>query len=221
MPPTEGGWGAYANPAGPDVVRGDLPEDALADWRGDGELRPFVTPVLGEFTLLLDVGQAGKGAPATAVLEVPHGKGRYVFSQLPLAGSFASEPAARYVLANLLAYTATLPALPPPARAAVLADPDEEAFAKAFDRIGLVADLNPPSLDGYGVAVVYGSEAAARRFGRTRAAGTQALRDLIAAGGKVVLLDLQPQTVDTFSEIYDGTVEVAAGAQQHGRGPAL
>ena len=162
----------------------------------------------GDFTLLLDV--AGRAAPGTVALEVRHGKGRYVFCQLPIAHDFATEPSARYVLANLLAYSATAPPLASPVRAAVLADADEEAFTKAFDRIGLEADLNPPSLEGYGVVIVYGSEVAAHAFRRDKAARTQELRDLMDAGGKVVLLDMTPQTVDTFRAIYDGTLELAA-----------
>ena len=186
LAPAQAPWDATEGPAGTDVLRGELAPDALAGWRDTGHSveRPLRTPVRGNFTLLLDAAPGAQAPPETAALEVPQGKGRYIFSQLLIAHDFLAEPAARYALVNLLRYAATVPPHAAPVRAAVLADPQEEAFAKGFAPLGLKADVNPPSLEGCGVVIVYGSEASAQAFRPQKAARIQALREMVEAGGE-------------------------------------
>ena len=211
LAPQAASWNAWEGPAGPAVLRGELAPEALIVWRDGGRsvACPMLTPARGNFTLLLEAIGAAQELPQTAALEVPCGKGRYVFSQLLIAHAFFDEPAARYVLANLLRYAATVPPHGPAVRAAVLADPQEERFARGFTPLGLKADVNPPALDGCGVVLVYGSEASAQVFRAQKAARTQALRDMVEAGGKLVLLDLRPETLDSFRGLWDGDVELA------------
>ena len=210
LAPADGGWEASDGPECPDPVRGELAPEALRGWRDGGSvIRPFRTPVRGNFTLVLDAVPGAQGPPQTAVLELPYGKGRYLFCQLSIADGFLEEPAARYALANLLRYAATMAPHAPVARAAVLADPAEEDFARGFTPLGLKAEVNPPSLEGCGVVIVYGSEASARAFRERKAARSQALRDMVDAGAKLVLLDLRPETVDVFRSLWDGDLELA------------
>ncbi len=208
------GWNTAEGPLATDVVRGEMAPGALSDWCGRGRsvALPLRTPWRGNFTLMLDAARDGQAPRQSAVLEVPQGKGRYIFSQLLIGHDFLDEPAARYALANLLRYAATVPAHKPAGRTAVLADPDEKRFAEGFGALGLDADVNPASLAGFGVVLVYGSEASARSFRAHKGERVKALHRLIEAGGKVVLLDLRPDTVDAFSGLWDGELELAGPA---------
>jgi len=97
----------WAQPVGSHPLQGDLPEGDLGRWRPDGRSvrRAIRAPATGNFRILLDVTVSDDaGGVRAAVLEVPYGKGRFLFSQLLIAERFLEEPVARYALVNLLVH---------------------------------------------------------------------------------------------------------------------
>jgi len=208
---------AWAEPAGKQPVRGELPEAMLSLWRGDGAVvrRAFAGPTRGNFRILTDAAPAGVAdAPQAAVVEAPSGKGKLVFSQMLIGEKFLEEPVARYAFVNLLV-RALAPGEPLGAKAAVLAGPEDEAkkVAETAKLLGLDAVVNPLSVEGYDFVLVSGTEGSAERLGASGRAGKEALLGVLKEGGTVSLVGLAPGAVGTFDFLWGGAVTVAAAEE--------
>lgn len=84
-----------------------ITDEELRFWRGDHAVarNDFLKPSRGNFLPLIDAGGHG-GLLWTPLVEIPHGKGSYLLSQLCLTEKATTDPTARRLLGNLLTYTA-------------------------------------------------------------------------------------------------------------------
>ncbi len=89
------------------MLRGIEPDD-LKFWRGDHVVsrRNFRKPHRGSFVIIADAGGNG-GIRWTPLVEIKHGRGFFMLSQLALSSKLATEPAAQILLRNLFDYAAS------------------------------------------------------------------------------------------------------------------
>jgi len=207
----EGRLSVWAEPVGKEPIRGELAQPVLSVWREDGRIvrRPFLGPARGNFRILLDVVEAADGPPQAAVVEVPFGNGRLIFSQMLIGESFWQEPVARYALVNLLTH-ALMPHAGVGARAGVLAAPDEKRFRDSLSLLGLDAALSTAPGELRDVAIVSGSEESAEQLKGAGRSAQEELLALLKRGGTVLLAGLKPGAVGAFEFLWDGTLTVKA-----------
>lgn len=126
---------AFPRAADHSIVSGMSAED-LRWWRGDN----FVTagslskPSRGNFRVLVDVGSQN-GLDHAAMVEIPRGKGGFIFSQMLLVTKFSSEPMAGILLQRILDYCSHQSNHL--RYAGLVAEPDSDA-AKALSQLGLL-----------------------------------------------------------------------------------
>lgn len=119
-----------------------LPEDAFKFWAPDhvvteGEI---VRPATGAGRPLVVTGHPG-GLSHCALLELPRGRGAYVFCQMPVVERYAVEPMADVLLSRLLLYASLFEVTCGPA---VVTGADQ-AYLAALSELGLryTAEANP------------------------------------------------------------------------------
>jgi hypothetical protein len=154
---------------------------------------------------------AGRRSP---VLEIGEGSGRVLLVQLNLRDALPHEPAARRVLANLLAWTGAPAPWPRVPTLLVGADP---AFVGGMkNRLGLVATTREQpaeaELRAARLIVAKGSDAASReallRVG-------PALRAHLREGATLFLQDLDEAGARWVSQLVAGPVEIAPFRHRH------
>jgi beta-galactosidase len=89
------------------TLTGGLVGNDYQFWRGDQVVarRMIAKPVGGRFRAVVDAG-GPQGLVYVPLLEVPHGRGRYLLSQLLVGEKLGREPVAQVVLENLVRYGA-------------------------------------------------------------------------------------------------------------------
>lgn len=157
--------------------------DDVKFWRGDHLVSraDFLKPTTGAFGILVEAGGLG-GLRWSPLVEIPHGEGFYIVSQLLLTAKLQDEPVARQLLQNLFDYAASYhPA--PPAKTAVVASQDA-ALKESLAAIGVVCDdlsdgFNAAELSQYGLLIVGRDDPALGNADKLKA--------FVAAGGKVMI----------------------------------
>jgi len=161
----------------------DIESDDLKFWRGDHIVsrRNFKKPHRGNFAILADAGGNG-GIRWTPLVEIKHGRGFFMLSQLTLSSKFGTEPAAHILLRNLLDYAASYQP-DSPRRVALVASQDAElkrylaSLRVSFN--DLTKTFPDVDLSAYGTLI----------FGRNESglSHTAKINDFARSGGSVLI----------------------------------
>jgi hypothetical protein len=210
----------------PQLLEELVPAD-LGGWRGIGGpvLAPLEPPSRGNFRVLLDCpGADAADGSGVAALELFCGKGRYVLSQMRLAESFVGEPVARYALRNLVLY-ALSPWEPPNRTAGFLmaagnGEEEEGEHAGPAEWLGLPASglADPPQADL--ILIPADAESVTVLTQGLRTDLSKVLPEAVK-GRDVMLIGLEPDTVDRFSCLWEGEVTLGTAAGEDEAGPAI
>ncbi len=130
------------------ALAGLLPED-LRYWQNPSRIpltyrnAPFM-PDSPNTQVILTGGKTAfaRELDFTPLFAVPHGRGMYLVSQMEILGSLSADPAARYLLANLLAWLAA-PRPAPTGRFALKADPKTTAMLRNYANLDVSAGSDP------------------------------------------------------------------------------
>ncbi|MCX7600216.1 MAG: hypothetical protein N2512_15315 [Armatimonadetes bacterium] len=168
---------AFATQPSHYLLRG-LPDDAFKFWAPDhivtgGEL---IRPITGAGRPLVITGHPD-GVSHCALLEMPRGRGAYIFCQLPLVERYNVEPMANVLLSRLLLYATLFEETCGPA----LVSGADEKYLQVLSEVGVrhvVAEDAGAVLDREKPAVV---------ILRGGASATQQLLDWVRGGGNLVL----------------------------------
>ena len=183
-----------------------LGDQDFAYWLPDGLLSrlQFAKPAWGGFRTLLDSG--GADGVATAGLgEVRLGKGRAILCQLELVNRYGTDPGATWLMRNLLTYTATKPV--PTHLLGVISD---DATAAQVSATGAQGRRVPPEakrldLRDYQVLLV-------QDIGRLRGQEAE-VRSFVRRGGRVLLHNVSPASVEVVTALLGGPVTVTENDQ--------
>jgi hypothetical protein len=167
-----------------------LKEDDLKYWRGDGLISrfPLQKPNKGNFRSIVNSGDN------ILILEVPYGKGRFIFCQLLVGERFDEEPVAQLLLTNLIRYG--LMEKEGLKEGGIFGNP-EDRMMKLFDSIGVIGPRNPKGLDSLDLAVIFPDEDFRLREGLV-----SELTEFIQDGGRVLIFNLTPETIPLFKELF-------------------
>ena len=113
IPSFYGEWGhtiCFLRGKGHPVLMG-LEEDDLKFWGKDNVVskKMLFKPFRGNFIPLVDSARRSQnasysGLSCTPLLEMPYGKGSYLFSQLEITTKYREEPIAKVLLGNMINY---------------------------------------------------------------------------------------------------------------------
>jgi len=189
--------------AGRQTLLKGLPDDAFKFWRGDNLVarRALARPRGGGFRVFADAGSAG-GLDRVLLMEVPHGRGRFILSQLLIGEKLDSEPVAREMLARLVRYAAEPAAQRRPiglVPGRMRLDVDLRAVGALFDELA-----GPPDgtdLSRYACVLVDGTTPKLAELCR-------ALRPFVRGGGCAVLHGLDAAALDALGDVVPGELTV-------------
>ena len=190
--------GGYAHPQalGTDVFR-DLGRDDLIDWAGDHPTfkQVYFKPTQGGRSL----AQAGDKLQYSPLIEIPCGQGLMLLCQLRVGTKLAEDPAAAVLLRNLIAHCDRFE---PAARAAAVYLPEKPELAERLAATGLrmqrVTELGAAlNHDRFAVALVGASPATLQAL----AAQARQVAAFQAAGGWIMLTELEPAGLDAFNAL--------------------
>jgi hypothetical protein len=175
------------------VLQG-LREDSFRFWRGDHLVagHTIARPDQGGFRVLVDAG-GPNGLEHVLLLELLHGDGCCVMSQLPLTGKLGREPLAGLTLARLIEYAA--------------ADPDPRTTVGVVDADGSIpADLSALGVDYVDLTGrLGGADLSSRQLLMLDAASPEVaehqtrLQSFVRAGGRVLLHGADPGSIKALS----------------------
>jgi len=168
--------------------------------------RPYLPPTRGNFRVL--AGVRVKHGPAwqegVGIVEFPIGRGTVVAAQTALASDYSSEPGARVLLINLLAY---LLGEPPLLRQTFLYGQSGEALPACIAGLAPDAPSAPIDLQGVKLLMVPADWQAPRRRERAATAPPSDVARFLHSGGTVLLVDPQPLVADYLSAVLGEWVE--------------
>jgi hypothetical protein len=175
-----------------------LEEEDLKFWH-PGHLvsqRNLVKPVRGNFRAIVQAG-GRDGLKWCPLLEVLHGRGRYLLCQMEVVARFDTEPTARQLLANLVRLATS-----PPRSAArpvgLLANPGP--VSQFLDGLGLRVEMMSGrlgTLAGFGTLIVEAQGAAWEEASRH----IEQLRDFAAKGGVVWVHGIAPEGLEPLRKM--------------------
>jgi hypothetical protein len=178
----------YGHPILKGIEKDDIKWWSKDFWVGQGAFS-VVKPRVGNIRFLVDSGDP-VGLRWSPMLEIRHGKGRIVLSQLCLGGKFIEEPAARVILQNALNYFAQ--PVPHPLTAGLLA-PENSPLAAALKIMkadySLVNESNS-NLAGYQVIIADGKTLA------LSPTLVKKVKAFVETGGKLLLKSVTPESVE-------------------------
>lgn len=199
----------YVRHPGHPLLQGiDDAERDLCWWRGDHVVARSLLrkPVSGNFRILAEAGGRG-GLCWSPLLEMPAGKGSWIFCQYLIDEKAGDEPACRRLFANLLGYAAE-PACNQRAASLIGAE-----YAAYLASLGLRADMLPPTgplpdLGGYGVVIA--------EAGILQPEHIPALQDFVAKGGTLWLHTSNATKEELLRTLVPGFTGFAV-MSRHGR----
>ena len=174
-------------------------------WQDDHRVAEgcFRKPAFGNFRCLVDAGGPG-GLRWAAALEVFHGKGSYVFSQMDLVRKVARAPVAGLLLARLA------DAVPSWRAVDVRTLGEEETFLRiGVTCPGLAPDFTEEDLGKAQVVLLTG-----RNLRQLSPGQFEALRQWLEHGGCLYLHSLAPGQERTLAAITGHEVELAHSPQE-------
>lgn len=181
------------------VLRG-IHADDLKFWRGDHGVsaRELLRPVGGYRPLI--VSGSGSGLSHLPLVELPRGKGLFVFCQLRLVEKAATEPVAQQLLQNLLNHLAAF--APATRTTGVISDSADFKHLLAALRLrfdDLTGKLAGADLSRYGLMIIDGgSPELITEQGRVRA--------WIEAGGSALFHHLVPADWEKLNALFPRNV---------------
>jgi len=185
------------------VLRG-LSTFEMRWWQDDHRVASscFRKPASGNFRCLVDAGGPG-GLRWAAAVEVCHGRGSYIFSQMELVGRAARAPVAGLLLARLADAAPSWQ----PAEARVLAG------GGTFSKAGVACPELPQgfaadALDGVAVVMLTAGD-----LEGLSARQIAALRDWAHAGGCLYLHNLAPDDAQPLADVSGCDVELVESPQ--------
>jgi hypothetical protein len=181
-------------------------------WRGDHVVarKMIAKPAGGRFRAVVDAG-GPQGMVYLPLLEVPHGRGRYLLAQLAVGEKFGREPVAQVVLENLVRYGARRAETPRPLGVVQGAS----AIKATLDQLDvcyedLTGRLAGARLDGLGGLLVDATSAEV-----ARCAGQ--LRQYVERGGRVILHGADRSALETLRPLLPEPIT----AQRSPAGPLM
>ncbi len=188
------------------VLAGMRSEDFFT-WAGGGLIYrfPHETPAMGTIPII----QAGPQLAQAPVIEVPVGTGSYLLCQMTLSAKLGVEPAANWLLHNILAWAGGRAAAKPGKTAVYSAG--DRAFGAYLDGLGLTYDRAASVKDalaaGVSVAVVRGRKQTVDRL----AADREAVRAFCRKGGWLMIDNLDTAALDSFNRLVGFTHRIRRG----------
>jgi len=189
-------------------VTDGLPDDAFKFWRDDNFVarRLIVKPREGAFRAFADAG-GPQGLEAALLLEVLHGKGRCILSQLLIGEKLGREPMARLMFERLVSHACGRQ--PPQRRLALVRgqralDDDLKAVGAEFD--DLTGALSTADLAPYPVLMLDGtSEEVVAARGR--------LQQFVRGGGTALLHGVDERAMAALRDVIPGELTVRPTTQ--------
>ncbi|NOZ63922.1 MAG: hypothetical protein GXO71_03125 [Caldiserica bacterium] len=166
----------------------------------------FIKPDRGNFRVIVEGGNGdfGKGGlDWAAILEMPRGKGFFLFSQIELIEKFNSIPPAVILLRNIINYAIQPPRLQLSTPGFIYGE--ESKFKSFFQSIGLdyeriESKISAGDIKGKSLLIVDGEIPLGD--------SAEILREFVCGGGRVLLLNLTPSSVRHVQKLLPVPVEV-------------
>jgi hypothetical protein len=173
-----------------------LREEDLKCWRRDGVISrfPLQKPNKGNFRTIVDSGDN------VLLLEVPYGRGRFIFSQLLVGKKIEDEPVAQLLFANLIKYG--MMEKEGVKEVGIFGTP-KNRMMRLLDSLGVVGPRNPNRLDGLDLVVVCLDETF-----RLKPEFIHSLYRFTQGGGKLLIFNLTPHTLYPLKEVFPKEVSL-------------
>ena len=182
-----------------------------------GMRRPYLPPTGGNFRVLASMRV--KHGPAwqegIGIVEFPMGQGTVVAAQTALASDYSSDPGARILLINLLAY---LLSDRPHLKQTYLFGPAEEALPHCIADLAPDAPPAPTDLRGVELLIVPAGWQAPRLRDEALTAPLADVARFLRDGGSVLLVNPQPLVADYLSAVLGERVEFEPLGRSQGTG---
>ncbi len=186
------------------VLRG-LSSFEMRWWQNDHRVAAGLLrkPALGNFRCLADAGGPG-GLRWAAALEVFHGKGSYILTQMDLVEKAARAPIAGLLLARLADAAPSWT----PVSAKMLAD------ARAFRRIGANAPPLPEDFSAGGLEMVQAVLFTGACLSRLAKAQLRALRNWVQHGGCLYVHNVAPDHASALAAVAGQHVKITESPRE-------
>jgi len=190
-----------------------LGPDDFRHWDADHHvsMQAFTKPNGGGARVLVQNGTPN-GLTMASLVEVPEGRGAWLLSSL-LLGKESARPIVQRLLANTLARAAH--PLPAPVRTGLLVSDELTAQLAAMKLNATdLAQLDPDTIDlaAFDLLIV---------DARVAQADTAALRRFVAAGGRLMLLRLTPETLERYAPLLPAGLALQPADDSSVTGAAL
>ena len=183
---------APGHPVFQEVMEGDL-----SSWRGNGIIAyfPYQLP-RGNFRALVRTDLSDRAV--SLLVEVPYGRGKFLFCQLLVIKKFKEEPVARLLFENLIRYA--LMSQKPLQPAVIYGEPESEMM-KLLNSVGVVGSRNPDRLGDSNLVIICADKELAQLRDRIF---QQRLKSFVRQGGVLIIFGFARENADFFSEMLPG-----------------
>ncbi len=184
-------------------VMDGLPDDAFKFWRDDNFVarRLIAKPREGAFRVFVDAG-GPQGLEAALLVEMLHGKGRYILSQLLIGEKLGLEPMAQLMFERLVGHAWR----EQPVRRRLGLVRGTLALDEGLNGVGAECDdltgrLSTADLSGYSVLVLDGTS-------QEVAAARQRLQEFVRGGGAALLHGVDEGAMAALRDVVPGELAV-------------
>ncbi len=184
----------------PHAVLEGVSDEMLRFWNPDHYVsdRELSRPAMG--SMIVGSGSAA-GLEHASLLELPQGKGIWLFCQMRLIDRFDVEPAAARLLANMLRYLADRK---PGSGPRLFVHPPSPTILRMLERLRVPHTIDsPPSDEIEAVWLIDGHQLGS-------AADAEAARSLLSAGGTVWLNEVPPEGGGALEEVVAQPLRLVA-----------
>jgi hypothetical protein len=181
----------------------NLREGDLENWRGDGVIARSLLekPQNGNFLVLVDEPPTanGRDSRGALVLEIPHGKGRMLFSQVLLIEKYDSEPVAGILLENIIRYGLTSR---DPYKNVALFGREQNHLFNFIKELGTTTIENPANIIDFQIIIITPREDFESSMRRITPDFFAGIHHFIQRGGCLMIFDMQPQMYNRLRGIF-------------------